>query len=63
MKPLRNVEKATEILGISLWTVRSYIREGKLKTVRLGRRVLLDEAELERFIDESKSVAPAVQHD
>jgi len=55
MKPLKSVEEAAELLGISTWTVRGYVRDRKLKPVRLGRRVLLEEEELERFIAEGKS--------
>jgi excisionase family DNA binding protein len=51
------VEQAGEVLGISKWTVRSYIRDGKLKPVRLGRRVLIEEAELERLIAEGREPA------
>lgn len=47
---MRSVEQAAVLLAISPWTVRSYIRDGKLKPVRLGRRVLLAEDELERFV-------------
>lgn len=54
MRALRSVEEAAGLLGISKWTVRSYIREGKLRPVRLGRRVLLSEDELERFVNESQ---------
>jgi excisionase family DNA binding protein len=50
MKALRSVEEAAGLLGISQWTVRSYIRDGKLRPVRIGRRVLLAEDELERFV-------------
>jgi excisionase family DNA binding protein len=50
MQPLKSVEQAAQVLGISPWTVRSYIRVGKLKPVRLGRRVLLAEDELERLV-------------
>jgi hypothetical protein len=35
--------------------VRAYVRNGKLKPVRLGRRVLLEEAELERLITQGKN--------
>jgi excisionase family DNA binding protein len=54
MERLKNVGEAAGLLGISPWTVRGYIREGKLIPVRLGRRVLLEEAELERFVAERK---------
>ncbi len=50
MKPLKSVPQSAELCGISTWTVRSYIRQGKLRPVRIGRRVLLEEEELERFI-------------
>jgi excisionase family DNA binding protein len=54
---LFSVTKAADVLGISIWTVRGYIRNGMLIPVRIGRRVLLEEAELERFIAEAKSVS------
>jgi excisionase family DNA binding protein len=55
---LLNVEAAAEMLSISKWTVRAYIRSGKLRPVRLGRRVLLAEVELERFIAENQDHPP-----
>lgn len=63
MRPLRSVEEAAGLLGISKWTVRAYIRDGRLKAVRLGRRVLLSEEELERLVAEcqgSPQTTPAV---
>ena len=54
MRPLKSVEEAAVLLGISPWTVRAYIREGKLRPVRLGRRVLVSEEELERLIAEGQ---------
>jgi excisionase family DNA binding protein len=50
MEPLKSVDEAAGLLGISPWTIRGYIRDGKIKPVRLGRRVLVEEAELERFV-------------
>jgi len=61
MRALKSVEEAAGLLGISPWTVRSYIHDGKLRPVRLGRRVLLEEAELERFVARSKFVVNAGQ--
>jgi excisionase family DNA binding protein len=54
---LKSVVEAAELLRISPWTVRSYIRDGKLKPVRLGRRVLLAEDELERLVAEGQEQA------
>jgi excisionase family DNA binding protein len=54
MQPLKSVEEAAQLLGISPWTVRGYIRDGKLQPVRLGRRVLLSEQELERLVSDGQ---------
>jgi excisionase family DNA binding protein len=54
MTSLKNVKQAAALLGISPWTVRAYIRDGELIPVRIGRRVLLEEEELERFIAQAK---------
>jgi excisionase family DNA binding protein len=62
MKQLFDVNSAARLLSISPWTVRSYIHDGKLKPVRLGRRVLLEEAELERFVAKGR-VQDAVGQD
>lgn len=50
MKALKSIPEAADLLGISPWTVRAYVRDGKLRPVRLGRRVLLEEEEIERFV-------------
>lgn len=59
MRALKSVDEAAGLLGISKWTVRGYIRDGKLIAVRLGRRVLLPEDELERFVAENMKVQEA----
>jgi excisionase family DNA binding protein len=61
MQPLKSVEEAAGLLGISPWTVRSYLKTGKLKAVRLGRRVLVEEAELERFVARGKAPLEAAE--
>ena len=60
MKKLLSVQAAAQLLSISKWTVRAYVRDGKLRPVRLGRRVLLEEAELERFVTEGREGEKAV---
>jgi len=59
MKALKSVEETAELLGLSVWTVRAYIRDGKLRPVRLGRRVLLAENELERLVAKSQEQGDA----
>ncbi len=55
MRPLFDVRAAAQVLSISPWTVRSYIRTGSIRPLRIGRRVLFQEEELERFISEAKA--------
>jgi len=54
---LIGVRDAAAALGLSHWTVRKHIRHGKIGTVRIGRRVLVQPRELKRVI-ESGQVKP-----
>jgi excisionase family DNA binding protein len=56
MVPLFNVKDAANLLAVSPWTIRAYIRDGKLRPVRIGRLVRLDEQELHRFVVEAKGL-------
>lgn len=60
MKPLHDVRSAAQILGISPWTVRGYIRAGKLNPVRLGRLVRIEEGEIQKLVLESKLTSTTV---
>ena len=55
MKALYDVKDAAELLAVSPWTIRAYIRQGKLRPVRIGRLVRLEEQELNRFIADAKT--------
>jgi len=47
---LYSLDAAACVLGgISVWTLRKHISSGRLRVVRLGRRVFLDAEELERI--------------
>lgn len=50
MQPLVDVNGAARLLSISPWTVRAYIRDGKLTPVRIGRLVRFTDQELQRFV-------------
>ena len=54
MNQLYDVQAAARLLSISPWTVRSYIKQGKVRPVRIGRRVLFEEGELERLVNKGK---------
>ena len=50
MLPLIDLKEASRLLGISIWSVRKLVRNGELTPVRLHRRVVLEPAELERYV-------------
>ena len=56
-KRLYNVKEAGRYLGRSPWTIRRLIREGCLREVRQGRRVMLDIIDLEQFVEKYKREA------
>jgi excisionase family DNA binding protein len=37
--------------GLSHWTLRKAINEGKLKAMRVGRKILIAPKELQRFLN------------
>ncbi|MBZ5635164.1 MAG: helix-turn-helix domain-containing protein [Acidobacteriia bacterium] len=49
------VKEAAARLGVSHWAVRQWIKQGKLRAVRLGRRVLIEPAELERLVEQGRT--------
>ena len=51
------LREAAELTGLSHWTLRRYIRDGRLAAVRIGRRVLLEPASLQRLIERGRSEA------
>jgi excisionase family DNA binding protein len=52
---LYDVHSAAQMLAVSTWTIRAYIRNGKLRPVRIGRLVRLEGQELERFVASGKA--------
>ena len=41
-------------LCVSPHTVRAWVRQGKLRPVRISRRLLFDPAEVSRFLNEAR---------
>jgi excisionase family DNA binding protein len=58
VKLLWNVKEAGSALGLSPWTIRRYIADGRLGTVRLGRRVLIEPSECRRLVAEGRKPSP-----
>ncbi len=50
-------DQAAEYLGVSYWTIRSWVESGKLRAVRLpgdGRLIRIEIAELDRLVEECR---------
>jgi hypothetical protein len=65
---LLGLAQAAAYVGLSPWTIRDYLAAGILKRVELPsathgttRRVLLDRADLDQLVEQSKDGAEAVQ--
>jgi excisionase family DNA binding protein len=56
-----DIKEAAHALSISPWTIRRYISDGKLKPIRIGRRVLLEPSELQRLVEAGRK--PRVRAD
>jgi excisionase family DNA binding protein len=61
MNQLFDVRGAAQLLAVSPWTVRAYIRQGKIIPIRIGRLVRIDAGEIQRFIEVAKANITEVQ--
>lgn len=52
------VEKAIVRLGIGKTTFYALLKEGRIKAFHVGRRTLIPESELQRFVAEQMRDAP-----
>ncbi len=50
------VEPAAKTLGVCRSTVYNLMESGELASIRIGRRRLIERAELERFVAEKRQV-------
>jgi len=54
MEKLYTIKEVAEMLRVSKPTVYRMMSDGKLKPLKLGKRTLFEESELNRFIEELK---------
>ena len=52
---LLDLNGCADYLNLSYWTVRGMIHRGDLPAVRIGRRLLIDRYDLDRFIEAHKT--------
>jgi excisionase family DNA binding protein len=57
LDPLYSVDEAAKLLGISAWTLRQWLSQGRIGSVKLGRLRKLRSSDLHAFI--TASVQPA----
>ena len=48
------LRQAAEAVGLSHWTLRAYIKQGRLRALKIGRRVLIEPAELKHLIEQGR---------
>lgn len=46
--------EVSDLLRVSKHTVRAWVRKGRLRPVRLCRRLLFDPADVQRFLESSR---------
>ena len=56
---LIGVATAEAIYGVSRWTLRRWAYQGKISSTKLGKRLLIPVAELERIVQEG--TRPAIE--
>lgn len=48
-----SINEAAELLSLSPWTIRAWIKQGKLPATRLGRRVCVTPQALRELVNKS----------
>lgn len=48
------VAPAAEVLGISVWTLRTWCYRGSCSSFKIGGRLMLEEAEVERIMSDAE---------
>jgi len=51
MEKLHSVKETLKVLSISRTNLYSLVKDGKIKPLKLGKRTLFPESELNRFIE------------
>lgn len=46
-----NLDEVVKLLGLNIQTVRIYIKEGKLKASKIGRKYMVTDEAIKEFLD------------
>ena len=58
-RPLLTVHETAEVIKVKESTVRTWIRDGKLRAIKFGREWRVSVKDLERFLNANANIAPA----
>ena len=53
LKKAYSAAEAAEELGVSQWLVREAIRRGEIRSIRIGKRIIIPAAAIDRFLGTS----------
>ena len=51
---LLSQQEAASYLGISYWTIRDLVFRREIPHMKIGRRILVDQIDLDAYVDRSK---------
>jgi hypothetical protein len=54
LEPLLKIEDAARLVGRTHWTLRHDVKAGKLRCIRIGRRIMIEPSEIRRLIEENR---------
>jgi len=57
VKPLLDIPKVAELLGVSVFTVRAEIYRQRLSCIRVGRRILIHPDDLDAYLKARRTPA------
>jgi hypothetical protein len=60
LEPLLNLEETGTLLGRSHWTLRRDIAAGRIRCVRIGRRIMVERDECRRIIAEGRQTGESM---
>jgi excisionase family DNA binding protein len=59
-KQLFSIQQSAEVLSISPWTVRLYVKRGLIPSVKIGTRRLIRASDIDRMVSEGLQTTKSV---
>lgn len=54
LEPLLTIEDVARLVRRTHWTLRHDVKTGRLRCVRIGRRIMIEPSEIRRLIEEGR---------